>query len=226
MSSSNNATQPVLKGMGLVAKQRDDARREVERLTAENERLQARVAELEAQVAAKPKKETKAKPATTKGRSINQILNHNLRNGETIYRSVGQKRDAEVYTATYSIANDGSGVITLTVNPADQPRWKGKTSFTSPSTFATAAAQAHNNDLNPHSINGWNVCYVIRDGKKVILRDLRVKEAAAPAKSTDLDEPKNSAATSPASSDSEDSDSEEEEEEESDSESEADVDAI
>ena len=215
MSSNTSTKKPT------VTQQRDEAHAAAVRLSKELGEAKARIAELEAALAAAGGKKPKEKKAKTKkGRTIDQVLQHNLANGEVVYRSVGGKGASKVYSAVFTMAADGSGT-SYTVDPALQPAaWGGReTTFTSPSTFASTCAAAHNADTKKHSINGWNVCYVIRDSKKVFLKDLRVAGAAVPAATfaiadAEEEEDDDSASSAATSGDEEQLDSEDEEEDE------------
>ena len=124
---------------------------------AEIATLRARIAELEA--APKPK----AAPAKPKhGRMQNQILKVNLNDGETVYRKVG----GTTHTAVWRKADS-----TLHSAALDK-------TFGSPSAFAKAVATAILGTEKEHAVNGWDVCWVERDGKKYKLSALRT--AAAP----------------------------------------------
>jgi regulator of replication initiation timing len=137
--------------------------------TAEVAALRARIAELEA--APKPAKaKAAAKPRPKHGRMQNQILKVNLNEGETVYRKVG----GETYTAIWSKAD-----ATLTCAALDA-------TFTSPSSFAVACAKAVFADDKSHAVNGWDVCWVERDGKKYKLSALRT--AAAPPAEEEAEE--------------------------------------
>ena len=215
MSSNTSTKKPT------VTQQRDEAHAAAVRLSKELGEAKARIAELEAALAAAGGKKPKEKKAKTKkGRTIDQVLQHNLANGEVVYRSVGGKGASKVYSAVFTMAADGSGT-SYTVDPALQPAaWGGReTTFTSPSTFASTCAAAHNADTKKHSINGWNVCSVIRDSKKVFLKDLRVAGAAVPAATfaiadAEEEEDDDSASSAATSGDEEQLDSEDEEEDE------------
>jgi len=181
-SNSGSNKKPTL------SQQCAEYRAECIRLSTQLDQANRRIAQLEAAAAAggaaapKTKKPREKKAKTKTGRTINQVITHNLADGERVYRSVGARAEAREFVATIGYAADGSGAITYNVSPALQPMaWTGAAQYTSPSTFASACAKVFKGDDEPHHINGWNVCYVKRGGNKVFLRDLRVAGAAEPA---------------------------------------------
>jgi hypothetical protein len=126
--------------------------------------LRARIAELEAAPKTKTKDTTPKAPKH--GRMQNQILKVNLNDGETVYRKVG----GTTHTAVWRKADATLHSATL-----------DKT-FGSPSAFAKAVATAILGTEKEHAVNGWDVCWVERDGKKYKLSALRT--AAAPPEET------------------------------------------
>jgi hypothetical protein len=144
----------------------------------ELEFARARIAALEAQLATATAtgggKKAKAAPAPKpkKGRMVNQILTVNLTDGEVVFRKTGGK----LFEANW-VAKDKHFNCTAL----------GK-AYASPSGFAKACAEDALGDTSKsgHAINGWDVCWVERDGKKYKLSQLRTaaappEEEAAPA---------------------------------------------
>lgn len=94
--------------------------------------------------------------------------------GETIYCSFGRGAAAKhEYSATFSL-HSKNGTRIFTVNPENQPTlWRGlDVEFASPSGFAVACEMSHKGTTTRSTQNGWDKCYVKRDGATIKLNDL------------------------------------------------------
>jgi hypothetical protein len=172
------------------------------KLVAAEARIAALEAELAAAKAAKPKRTAAAAEKPKHGRMQNQILNVNLTDGETVFRKCGKGAAEKTFAANFIKATNQFRCEEL-----------GAT-FGSPSAFAKACAVRvlGNDSKSGHAVNGWDACWVERDGKKYTLSQLRT--APAPPAEPEAPKPAASAAASVAGSDdAEESDSDEEEEE-------------
>jgi hypothetical protein len=92
--------------------------------------------------------------------------------GETVYCSFGRGQAKHEYSATFTL-HPKNGTHTYTVDSTHQPTpWSINTEFDSPSGFAVACEMSHKGTTTKGNQNGWNVCYVKRDGVMTKLNDL------------------------------------------------------
>jgi hypothetical protein len=157
----------------FLTKQVKPVQTERDAAVARAEKAEAELAETKIALAAAKAKPARAttgerKAKTKKGRVLGQVLGTNLDDNENVYRTMKDTAGATInWACKYQKATDNFKM-------ADG-------NCVSISTFASAMAIKLLGDNKSHrAINGWVVCYVIRDKKKVYLKDFRV-QADAPA---------------------------------------------